>query len=321
MSKADELGVSPSFAAAARPRSDRRQMIASATGEASPPAPASPPRSVPLSDLAHNPFNPRTDLGDLQETADSLLEKGQIQPITIITRKAFLDAHPDQEAALGSAAYIVLDGNRRLAAARLAGLDELRVDVNDALAASAADLLESALVANLHRADLTPLEEADTLAELVKVYGSQRQVARRIGKSHVWVGQRLALLELRPELQQELKSGDLTVEDARKIGKLPSQEQVQAAQTAKAARKTGVPRPRAKAAETDGTPTDRGGNAVTTPRAEPGGGNAVTTPPSGAEWDWNNPPALAEALRKRLSAEQCKVLAHLLLHDLSLADQ
>jgi len=303
MSKADELGVSSSFAAAARPRSERRQMIASATGETPANVPTGPPRTVPISDLAHNPFNPRTDLGDLQETADSLLEKGQIQPLTIITRKAFLGAHPDQATALGSATYVVLDGNRRLAAARLAGVDELRVDVNDALASSAADLLESALVANLHREDLTPLEESETLAELVKVYGSQRQVARRIGKSHVWVGQRLALRELTPELKDELKAGDLTVEDARKIGKLPQEEQTKAARAAKASRKTAVPRPRGKSSST--------GNE----QSASGGGNAVTTPAGEPRLDWEDPVAIAKVLRERLSVEQRRALADLLLGD------
>lgn len=303
MSKADELGVSSSFAAAARPRSERRQMIASATGEAPAAVPAGLPRTVPVADLAHNPFNPRADLGDLQETADSLLERGQIQPLTIITRQAFLEAHPDQVTTLGTASFVVLDGNRRLAAARLAGVDELRVDVNDALAGSAADLLESALVANLHREDLTPLEEAETLAELVKVYGSQRQVARRIGKSHVWVGQRLALLELKPELKDELKSGDLTVEAARKIGKLPQEEQTEAAQTAKASRRAAVPRPRSKPV------------AAGMEQSGPEGGNAVTTPTTEPTLDWEDPAAIAKILRDRLSAEQRRTLADLLLND------
>jgi ParB family chromosome partitioning protein len=248
MSKADKLGASVSFAAAARPRSERRQMIAKATGEAPAAETAEPPRILPLTDLAPNPYNPRVDMGELQETADSLLGKGQIQPLTIVTRQAFLKAHPGQEDALGSASYVVLDGNRRLAAARLAGLEELRVDVNDDLAGSDTDLLEAALVANLHRKDLTPLEEAETLAGLVQVQGSQREVARKLGKSHVWVSQRLALLELKPELKAQLIAGDLTVEEARKIGKLAAEEQAAAAQAATEARKAKASRPRARKA-------------------------------------------------------------------------
>ena len=95
MSKADQLGSSSSFAAAASPRrSTRGNLIAAATGEAPAPAEA---RTARLADLAHNPFNPRQELGDLQETADSLLERGQIQPVTVVTRQAFLGAHPGQD--------------------------------------------------------------------------------------------------------------------------------------------------------------------------------------------------------------------------------
>jgi ParB family transcriptional regulator, chromosome partitioning protein len=240
MSKADQLGSSSSFAAAAAPRrSTRGNLIASVTGEGPAPADA---RTARLADLAHNPHNPRHELGDLQETADSLLERGQIQPVTVVTRQAFLDAHPGYDDQMGTARYVVIDGNRRLGAARLAGLDDLRIDVHDALAASAADILESALVANLHRENLTPLEEAEALAELLKVHGSQRQVARRVGKTNMWVSQRLALLNLTPELQDALRDGGITVEDARQVARLPQDQQADDA----AARKERRENPSAK---------------------------------------------------------------------------
>lgn len=314
MSKADQLGASSSFNAAANMRSPRRRLIDDATGEESPAAGASsataePPRMMPIGELAHNPFNPRADLGDLQETADSLLERGQIQPVTVITRAAFLAAHPDQDAVLGQAPYVVLDGNRRLGAARLAGLEELRVDVNDDLASSAADILESALVANLHRADLTPMEEARTLDDLVKVHGSQRQVARRIGKSNAWVSQRLALLELEPALQEELAAGELKVEDARRIGKLPAEQQHNAARQAKQARQIPAPRSRRKRPD---TPAEPGPEAASAPNASVHGVNTrgAQVP---AEVDWSDPVALAEVLRRTLSAQQRQQLGELLL--------
>ncbi|MGI5330946.1 ParB/RepB/Spo0J family partition protein [Actinomadura nitritigenes] len=308
MNKADKLGASASFAAAARPRSERRQMIAKATGEAPTAESAEPPRVVPLNDLAHNPYNPRADMGELQETAESLLGKGQIQPLTIVTRQAFLKAHPGQESALGSASYVVLDGNRRLAAARLAGLEELRVDVNDDLAGSGTDLLEAALVANLHRKDLTPLEEAETLAGLVQVQGSQREVARKIGKSHVWVSQRLALLELKPELKAQLAAGDLTVEEARRIGKLAVEEQIAAAQAATEARKAKASRARVKKARTTEA------SASPEPAAVPPSVNAVSTPVP-VQMDWSDPTAIASVLCARLSPDQRRVLADLLLRE------
>lgn len=197
-----------------------------------------PPASVELKLLAHNPFNPREELTNVQETADSLQAKGQIQPVTVARRAAFLTAHPGQEETLGEAEYVVIDGNRRLAAARLANLEELRIDVNDDLAASAADILESALIANIHREDVPPMDQAKAIQGLVKVHGSQGEVARRLGKTPAWVSQRMALLELTPELQKQVETGELKVKPARRIGRLSKEEQVVEAQKVLTAAKT-----------------------------------------------------------------------------------
>ncbi|MEU5583010.1 ParB/RepB/Spo0J family partition protein [Streptomyces huasconensis] len=210
-----------------------------------------PPASVPLTELAHNPFNPRDELTDLEETADSLRAKGQIQPVTVARRAAFLQAHPGQEAAIGDAEYVVIDGNRRLAAAHEAGLEKLRIDVNDDLAASAADILESALIANIHRVDVPPLNQARAIQELLAKHGSQEKVAKRLGKSGAWVSQRLALLELPDDLQQKVESGELTVKDGRRIGRLP--EDQQRVEADKALNRVKAPRkPRGKAASGQG---------------------------------------------------------------------
>jgi ParB family chromosome partitioning protein len=340
MSKADQLGDSDSFAAVTHIRSARRRLMDEVTGEAPASADA---RTARLADLAHNPCNPRQELGDLQETADSLLERGQIQPVTVATRQAFLSAHPGCENELGAARYVVLDGNRRLAAARLAGLEELRIDVNDALAASAADILESALVANLHRENLTPLEEAEALAALVKVHGSQRQAARRVGKTHVWVSQRLALLDLTPDLRDALHSGDLTVEDARQVARLPQDQQAAGVAARQGHRRN-------RAAAKDITPPSAapeagdGGNAVSAlsplhPAAEDSGapqapapartaspdaatGNGVSSDEPAARsagrtvtLDWEDLPAVAELLRQNLDSGQREKLASLITAD------
>ncbi|RAG85751.1 hypothetical protein DN069_09575 [Streptacidiphilus pinicola] len=188
------------------------------------------PQRVELSRLAHNPFNPRDQLTGVEEVADSLRVRGQVQPVTVVGRAAFLQAHPGQEEQLGAADYVVIDGNRRLAAAGHAGLADLRVDVNDDLAASAADILESALVANIHRMDVPPLDQAKAIEELVRAHGSQSAVARRLGKTPAWVSQRLALLQLTPELQDLVQAGGLNVEAARRIGRLPRTDQAQAAE-------------------------------------------------------------------------------------------
>lgn len=222
MSKADQLGTGASFGRA-RPVSARRAAIGAATGTATLGVPD--PTVLPLSALCHNPFNPREELTDLEETAESLRAKGQIQPVTVVRRAAFLGVHPGQEAALGDADFVVIDGNRRLAAAHVAGLEKLRVDVHDDLAVSAADILESALIANVHRVDVPPLDQARAIRELLAQHGSQEQVAKRLGKSGAWVSQRLALLELPEDLQEKVESGELTVKEGRRIGRLAPEEQ------------------------------------------------------------------------------------------------
>lgn len=239
-----------------------------------------PPATVELRHLAHNPFNPREELTEIDETAASLREKGQIQPVTVVTRAAFLTAHPGQEEDLGEVDYVVIDGNRRLAAARLAGLDELRIDVNDALAATAADILESALIANVHRVDVAPLDQAKALEELARVHGSQRKVAKRLGKTPAWVSQRLALLELTDELQDKVESGTLKVEPARRIGRLPKEQQAAEAEKVITAAKT--PRQRAPRRQSG---EDQTVNAVNTlgagsvgPRGSGSTVNGVNTP-------------------------------------------
>ncbi|MPY36832.1 ParB/RepB/Spo0J family partition protein [Streptomyces adustus] len=261
----------------AAPRRIRtRQQIMSGEGKR-------PPAAVELKLLAGNPFNPRDELTDIEETAESLQAKGQIQPVTVVRRAAFLEAHPGQEDALGAAEYVVIDGNRRLAAADLAGLAELRIDVHDELAATAEDILESALIANIHRVDVPPLDQARAIQQLVQTHGSQGQVAKRLGKTPAWVSQRLALLELTPDLQEKVEAGELKVEPARRIGRLPKDQQAEAAETAINAVKP--PRQRRPKPEGGGTPAETV-NAVNTSEgdreAEPTV-NAVNTPAADTE--------------------------------------
>ncbi|MET9077913.1 ParB/RepB/Spo0J family partition protein [Streptomyces sp. NPDC004232] len=185
-----------------------------------------PPATVELKLLAGNPFNPRDELTEIEETAESLRVRGQIQPVTVVRRAAFLNAHPGQEGELGEEAeYVVIDGNRRLAAAPLAGLEELRIDVNDDLAVSDTDILESALIANIHRVDVAPIDQARAIQQLLAKHGTQEEVARRLGKTGAWVSQRLALLGLPEELQEKVESGELKVKDGRRIGRLPKDQQ------------------------------------------------------------------------------------------------
>ncbi|MFI1726445.1 ParB/RepB/Spo0J family partition protein [Streptomyces sp. NPDC020489] len=247
-----------------------------------------PPAAVALSALAHNPHNPREELTDIEETAASLKAKGQIQPVSVARRAAFLNAHPGLEEKLGEADYVVIDGNRRLAAAPLAGLTQLRIDVNDDLVASAEDTLEAALVANIHRVDVPPLDQARAIQQLLAKHGSQGEVARRLGKSGAWVSQRLALLELPEDLQEKVETKELSVKDGRRIGRLPKDQQQ--AEAEKALNRVKAPRQKrgastAQAADVPHQPSGPEGrvNPVNAQASETAAGDAlnpVNTPAS-----------------------------------------
>ncbi|NEA46874.1 ParB/RepB/Spo0J family partition protein [Streptomyces sp. SID10815] len=289
-----------------------------------------PPASVPLAELAHNPFNPRDEYTEIEETAESLRVRGQIQPVTVARRAAFLAAHPDQEHKIGAAEYVVIDGNRRLKAAGAAGLAELRIDVNDDLAATAADILESALIANVHRVDVPPLDQARAIQQLVDVHGSQGKVAKRLGKTPAWVSQRLALLELTPELQTAVEAGELKVEPARRIGRLPKEQQAPAAQEIMAASKAPRQRaPRRRLGDENGGQSVNGVNgpdAAAAPPAVPQQTvNGVNTPavapapsgPTSIVISGASPASIVAALKEHLSPQDLTAVTELLVESLT----
>ncbi|MET8755065.1 ParB/RepB/Spo0J family partition protein [Streptomyces sp. NPDC004667] len=299
MSKADKLGVSASFARAQPVGvSSRRTAIAEATG--APTSGVVPPSEVPIDALAHNPFNLREDLTDLAELAESLTVRGQLQPLAVATRMAFMEAHPGATDGLGRAPYVVIDGNRRLAAAHLAGLKTIQIHVNDSLSASAADILESALIANVHRVDVAPMDQARALQELVDVHGSQAQVAKRIGKTAAWVSQRLTLLNLTPTLQEKVETGELKVEPARRIGRLPQEEQAAAADESLSA--VNPPRQRTRPAPATNPP--RTPSASPSPSPAPAPRITIST---------HSPETIADALTAHLTPDDLKAVTELLL--------
>jgi ParB family chromosome partitioning protein len=283
-----------------------------------------PPASVELKLLAHNPFNPRDELTEVEETAESLKEKGQLQPVAVVRRAAFLATHPDQEEQIGEAEYVVIDGNRRLAAAGVAGLAELRIDVNDDLAASAEDMLEGALIANIHRVDVPPLDQAKAIQELLSKHGSQEKVAKRLGKSGAWVSQRLALLGLPDDLQEKVESGELKVKDGRRIGRLPAKQQQ--AEAAAALNRVKTPRkPRAARVAADDTPAAPSTAPIpaqgTEAPAPVTGGEALnpvkteTDSPVAPDLPWEDPAWFNDQLRTHMSPEHRGQLVLLLTAD------
>lgn len=183
--------------------------------------------SAPVASIAHNPRNARDDYADIEELQDSIQQYGILQPIGVVRYEVFLAKWPEYEQELQSAHWVAMQGNRRLAAARAVGLTEVPVTVQEQLGRT--DRLdESILIENVHRKDLPPLREAALLQELVDKHGSQTAVAKVLAKSVGWVNQRLSLLKLLPELQDKLSRGELTVEQARDLSRIPRSRQAEA---------------------------------------------------------------------------------------------
>ncbi|MFJ6792000.1 ParB/RepB/Spo0J family partition protein [Streptomyces angustmyceticus] len=243
-SKASKLGQGTSFAQT-QSVSARRQAINAATS--APTEGSAPPVKLPVDAISLNPANPRSSLGDLTELAGSLRDHGQKQAITVMSRFSYVEANPDRADDLDEAAkYVVIEGNSRLAAAREAGLTEIKVTLDEDLGTNADELLESALVANIHRRDLDPLDEARALQQLLRVVGTQEALAQRLHRSQGWVSQRLALLGLTPELKEKLASGDEPAELLRRVGNKKPEEQtahLERLKATKAASRKRVPAP------------------------------------------------------------------------------
>lgn len=165
---------------------------------------------VVISAITPNPMQPRTSLHPeaLAELAASIREHGLIQPL-IVTQQG-----PDR--------YQIIAGERRWQAARLAGLATVPVVIKEATPQQA---LEMALVENIQRADLNPLEEASAYRQLVEEFGlTQEQVADRVGKSRVAVTNTLRLLRLPAEVKQALADDTIHEGHARALLGLPTGE-------------------------------------------------------------------------------------------------
>ncbi len=158
---------------------------------------------IPVDKIQSNPRQPRShfDSAELAELAASIKEHGIIQPL-LVTQNG------DQD-------YILVAGERRLLAARQAGLLSVPAIVRDA---SQQELVELALVENVQRADLSPLETAEAYRQLADEFNlPHEQIAARVGKSRVSVTNTLRLLKLPPSIQQALASDEISEGHARAL--------------------------------------------------------------------------------------------------------
>lgn len=161
------------------------------------------PMSVPPGRLRPNPKQPRKDFKEeaLAELADSIREHGLIQPILV------------EESGPGE--YLIVAGERRWRAAQIAGLREVPVIVK---AYTEQQRLEIALIENIQREDLNPLEEANAYHNLMEMTGlAQEEVARRVGKNRSTIANALRLLKLPDEVLGGLRDGQISAGHARSI--------------------------------------------------------------------------------------------------------
>jgi ParB family chromosome partitioning protein len=288
----------------------RTSLASLKVGKAASPAPAAPrwPATVKLADLADNPDNPRETLRELEGLADTIREDGILQDLVVVPRDIWLAVYPHHAEKIGDKPFVIHLGHRRRHAAELAGLVEVPVKVRE----TAGESEERALIENLQRDDLTPLEEARSLKRLMDLRKvSMRDACRRLGKSPAWGSQRLTLLNLTPELQEALAAGKLKLEQAREIGRKPQEQQ--ALPTLAPA----VPEPvREQSVHGVNTPElegSRGVHGVNTP--EPGPSNPP--PSSGTRRNYgvitlSSPTEIAAELRERLPLEELETLTRLL---------
>ena len=164
---------------------------------------STPSSTLPLSQIESCQNQPRKsfDQEKLEELAESIRQHGVIQPLTV--RK------------LASGYYQIIAGERRWRAARLAGLEEIPAVVIEADDQKA---MELAMIENLQREDLNPIEEAEGFRVLVETYGmTQEQAAERVGRSRSAVANALRLLDLNVSIQKLVEDGELSAGHARAI--------------------------------------------------------------------------------------------------------
>jgi ParB family transcriptional regulator, chromosome partitioning protein len=168
----------------------------------------------PVEAIRPNQYQPREEMNEqtLSELAASIKEKGILQPLIVIET--------------GYGKYELIAGERRLRASKLAGLSEVPVIVQEA---TAGDRLELALIENIQRQDLNPLEEAKAYARLIKEFSlTQEEIALRVGKERSTVANVLRILNLPDYAKEDLAKGLLSLGHARVLLGIDDAEAVRA---------------------------------------------------------------------------------------------
>jgi ParB family chromosome partitioning protein len=163
---------------------------------------------VEIGRLKPSRFQPRRDFSEssLADLASSIKEQGIVQPIVVVARGEYFE---------------IVAGERRWRAASLAGLERVPVTVREK--SSDRDMLEAALVENLQREDLNPLEAAEAYARLREEFGlTQEKIADRVGKDRATIANSLRLLKLPLTVRDKIRAGSLSAGHAKALAALPS---------------------------------------------------------------------------------------------------
>lgn len=179
------------------------------------PSEKSPYQLLPIYKVEPNPHQPRQDFDEeeLQNLSESIMEHGVVQPLTVRE--------------VGDGYYQIIAGERRWRAARMANLAEVPAVVIEADDKKA---MELALIENLQRQDLNPVEEALGYESLIREYGmTQEDAAKRVGKSRPAIANALRLLSLCPEVLETVRKGALSAGHARAVLTLKTPKQQQEA--------------------------------------------------------------------------------------------
>lgn len=205
------------------------------TGTAEPAKQDVSPTTVYMHTVIGNPDNPRTesdysdDDADFRELKESMRGVGQLQPAVAMSSEVFRRVKPEHAAALGDAEWVVILGNRRFHAAKQLGWTKFEIRVRDRLGNEDDDKVDEAvIIENIHRKNIPPYKEAEFLQRMVERHGSQEKVAERIGKSQMYVSNRLTLLNLAPELRDVVDTKQIKVKTAEKLSKIKDPEEQKA---------------------------------------------------------------------------------------------
>ena len=170
-------------------------------------------RFISIEEIETNPAQPRTSVGDLRELVRSIEAKGVLEPLLVRQ--------------IPGGRFRIIAGERRFRAAMEAGLAEvpcIELDVSES------EVLEIALIENLHRKDLHPFEEAEGYSGLAQRHGyTQQQVADAIGKSRVSVTEAMSLLDIPEDLRDECRRADISKSTLLEVARMKDPEKMREA--------------------------------------------------------------------------------------------